>query len=291
MNKLFLPLLLFVSFLYADTYHEIEHQKESFVRELQGIDQESKDTLSQIVHSGFNIKAYKENYFLPVSYRYNSEYVDNGTHKAESTETEFQVSLRYDFGSDFFGFGEIYTFAYTQRAFWQIYVPSAFFRETNYQPEFFVSIPSYRLTGYKGHLKGFKLALIHQSNGRGGIYERSWNRASLYTYIQYKHLVTELELWYRFHDRQDYNPDLLDYIGYGQLQFILPYKQHLFRLKLRSNIRHRKSSVEFSYSYPLPVINNRDLFLYFKTFNGYGESLIDYDHNVNKISIGLAISR
>ncbi len=292
MKQLFLfALFSFYTFLYADTPDDLQKQKENIVRELEGIDNESKKTLSQIVHSGFNLKAYKENYFMPLSYRYNSEYVDNGTHKAEAAETEFQVSIRYDFGSDFFSLGEIYSFGYTQRSFWQVYVPSAFFRESNYQPEFFVSLPAYKLLGRNDFLKGFKLALIHQSNGRGGVYERSWNRASLSTFFQYKNLVTELELWYRFHDRQDYNPDLLDYIGYGQLQLILPYRQHLFRLKLRSNVSHRKSAVEFMYSHPLPVNNSRDLFVFFKTFNGYGESLIDYNHNVNKVSIGLAISR
>lgn len=270
---------------------ELHNQKENIVRELDDIDSESKETLSQIVHSGFNLKAYKENYFLPVGYRYDSKYIDNGTHKAESVETEFQVSIRYDFGSNFFGLGEIYSFGYTQRSFWQVYVPSAFFRESNYQPEFFVILPASKLLGTKSFIKGFKLAFIHQSNGRGGEYERSWNRASLSTFFQYKNLVTELELWYRFKDKQDYNPELLDYIGYGQLQFVLPYKQHLLRLKLRSNIAHRKSAVEFMYSYPLPVNNSRDLFLFVKTFNGYGESLIDYNHNVNKVSIGVAISR
>ncbi len=293
MMKKFLPLLLLLlsDLTLADTFEEIHRQKENIVRELEDIDDESKATLSQIVHSGFNLKAYKENYFLPIGYRYDSEYIDNGTHKAEDVETEFQLSIRYDFASDWLGFGEIYSFGFTQRSFWQVYVSSAFFRESNYQPELFISIPAYRFLGEKSFLKGFKLAFIHQSNGRGGEYERSWNRASLSTYLQYRHLVTELEVWYRFHDKNDYNPDLIDYIGYGQLQFILPYKQHLFRLKLRSNISRRKSAVEFSYSYPLPVINNRDIFLYFKTFNGYGESLIDYNHNVNKVSIGLSISR
>ncbi len=288
---LFFTLLIAVVHLQADAFKEIQAQKEKMVRELDDIDRESKETLSQIVHSGFNIKAYKENYFMPLSYRYDSNYVDNGTHKAEKTETEFQVSIRYDFASDWLHMGEIYSFGYTQRSFWQVYVPSAFFRESNYQPELFVSIPAYRIIADKSFLKGFKFALIHQSNGRGGVYERSWNRASLSTYIQYRYLVTEVEMWYRFHEKNDYNPDLLHYIGYGQLQFILPYRRHLFRLKLRLNTTHHKGAVELSYSYPLPVINNRDIFLYFKTFNGYGESLIDYNHNVNKISIGVAISR
>ncbi len=287
--KFALLVLLVCGSFFASSLEEISKEKKKIISELD-IDGNEKKTIAEIVNSSFNLRAYKENYFLPVSVRYNSEFVPNGTHEAADTESEFQVSIRYDFSSDLLGLGEIYSFGYTQRAWWQIYVPSAFFRETNYQPEFFVTIPTY--TFWKNSsVKGFKLALIHQSNGRGGVYERSWNRASLSTFWMYKNVITELELWYRFKDRTDYNPDLLDYLGYGKIRFIVPYEEHLFKLMMRSNFRHKKSSVEFIYTYPLPAREENDLFVFFKTFNGYGESLIDYDHNVNKVSIGLAISR
>jgi phospholipase A1 len=123
------------------------------------------------------------------------------------------------------------------------------------------------------------------------VYERSWNRVSVFAFLFYKNLITEFETWYRFNDKTDYNPDLSDYLGYAKVKFTLPYEAHLFKLTLRSNFIHKKGAVEFSYSYPLPLRDENDLFLYIKTFNGYGESLIDYNHNVNKISIGLCISR
>ncbi len=275
-----------------DTNKVIAQSKQKIIEQFD-IDGHSKQTIAQIIDSSFNLRSYKENYFLPVSYRYNSEYVDGGAyapHEAKDTETEFQVSIRFDFGANTLGLGEIYSFGYTQRSWWQVYVPSAFFRESNYQPEFFVTIPAYSFLG-KSAVKGFKLAFIHQSNGRGGEFERSWNRASFSTFFLTGNLITELELWYRFHDKQDYNPDLLDYLGYAQLRFMLPYHKHLFKLSLRSNLSKQKSAVEFMYTYPLPVGNEKNLFVILKTFNGYGESLIDYDHNVNKVSIGLAISR
>jgi len=188
------------------------------------------------------------------------------------------------------GLGEIYSFGYTQRSWWQLYSESAFFRESNYQPEFFVKLPTYHFLE-NSPIKGFKLALVHQSNGRGGEYERSWNRVSFSTFFQIKNLITELEFWSRLPDNIDYNPDLTEYLGHGQLKFMLPYNKHLFKLTLHSNNSTHKSSAEFIYTYPLPVREENDLFLYVKSFNGYGESLIDYNHNVNKISIGVAISR
>jgi phospholipase A1 len=272
---------------------EILLHKEKLAKNLNTFeDNEAKETIRRIIDSNFNLRSYKPNYFLPLSYRYNTDYVPNGLHEGQEKEieTEFQVSIRYDFAPNFFGFGEYYSFGYTQRSWWQVYSESAFFRETNYQPEFFVTLPTYTFLP-NSILKGFKLAFIHQSNGRGGEYERSWNRISLSTFFQFGRLLSEVELWYRTHDKNDYNPNLLDYLGYGQVRFILPYKKHLLKLMLRSNIKYRKSAVEFTYSYPIPGIKSDDLFLYFKTFNGYGESLIDYNHNVNKVSIGVSISR
>ena len=250
----------------------------------------SKETISAIVNSSFNLKAYKENYLLPISYRYDSNFVDNGTHSSKDVETEYQVSIKYDFASDILGLGEIYTFGYTQRSWWQVYAQSAFFRESNYQPEFFVKIPTY--TFLKGNLiKGFKLSAIHESNGRGGEYERSWNRLSLSTFLQYKNLISEFEFWYRLPDNIDYNPNITNYLGYGQLKLMIPYNRNLFKLKLRANDNFEKGSIEFTYTHPLPAREENDLFLFIKTFNGYGESLIDYNHYVNKISIGVGISR
>ncbi len=287
--RYFLVLVFLVSSLYTTEMEVIRKSKYEMLESLD-INGSSKETLSKIITSSFNVKAYQENYFLPLSYRYNSDYIPNDTHISKETESEFQVSIRYDFASNLLGLGEVYSFGYTQRSWWQVYAESAFFRESNYQPEFFVKIPSYKF--FKNTLlKGFKVSAIHQSNGRGGDYERSWNRVSLSSFFQYKNLITELETWYRLPDNIDYNPDLTDYIGDGQIKFMLPYEKHLFTLALHSNTSLEKGSVEFTYSYPLPVREENDLFLFFKTFNGYGESLIDYNHKVNKISIGLSISR
>ena len=231
--RYFLVLVFLISSLYTTEMEVIRKSKYEMLESLD-INGSSKETLSKIITSSFNVKAYQENYFLPLSYRYNSDYIPNDTHISKETESEFQVSIRYDFASNLLGLGEVYSFGYTQRSWWQVYAESAFFRESNYQPEFFVKIPSYKF--FKNTLlKGFKVSAIHQSNGRGGDYERSWNRVSLSTFFQYKNLITELETWYRLPDNIDYNSDLTDYIGDGQIKFMLPYEKHLFTLALHSN--------------------------------------------------------
>ena len=246
-------------------------------------DSETYNTVKQYAQSLYNIKAYKANYFLPVSYRYGGEYTPIGTHDIRSIEIEFQVSIRYDFATNFLNMREIYSFAYTQRSFWQAYGDSAYFRESNYNPEFFATFP----LKYK-HVKAFRFALAHQSNGRGGIDERSWNYAAGSLFFQTGLLFTEVKLWHRFKDSVDYNPELIDYMGHGHVEFIFPYKKHLMKLLLRSNFSG-KNAVEFSYSYPF--FGSKDLFFYLKTFNGYGESLIDFDNKIDKVGFGFSISR
>jgi len=284
-------LLISYSALHALPLDEIQKIKKEMVASLNDINGTSKKTISTIINGDFNLHAYRENYFLPVSYLYGSSFRENGMHKTQNLETEFQVSVRYDFSSNLLGLGEIYGFGYTQRSWWQLYESSAFFRESNYQPELFVKIPTYKTFLKNSSIKGFKLSAIHQSNGRGGEYERSWNRLSLSTVVQYKNIISELEMWYRVPDKLDYNPALIDYFGYGQLNLMIPYQEHLVKLKFRANPAYNNGSTEFTYTRPLPARDENDLFFYFKFFNGYGESLIDYDKHINKISIGVAISR
>ena len=260
-----------------------EKEKESLYNSLDKTDDQTKNTLKQIVESSYNIQAHNTNYFLPISYNYNGEYQDTNGHNAKTTETEFQFSLKYNIGADLFGLKEIYSVAYTQKSFWQLYTSSAYFRETNYNPEFFLTFPM-ALDADRHGLKAIKLSFAHQSNGRGSDEERSWNYLSGSFIFQYDYLFTELKLWTSWKSALEYNPDLLDYLGYGSVKFIVPYKKNLFSFKVNS-----KGTIESNYSYP--ISSREDLFLYVKVFSGYGESLIDYDNYINKVGIGFSISR
>ncbi len=276
-------------------YHQIKHdatrdldkEQRKIYRSMDRVDDEdAQDTIRQYTQALYNLKAHNTNYFLPVSYKYGGDYADTYDHTAKNIETEFQVSIKFDFAANIFNLGEIYTVAYTQKAFWQLYAESAYFRETNYNPELFVTLPI-----DTSMLKALRVSFEHQSNGRGGDEERSWDYLSSTFFFQYKHLFTELKLWYRtdtHYKNYDYNPELLDYIGNGYVKFIVPYKKHLFKLMLRHNLSDY-GAVEVNYSYPL--FSKDDLFFYVKTFNGYGESLIDYNNKIDKIGIGFSISR
>ena len=275
-----------------NTSRDIDKQSRNIYKTIdRSDDPQTQDTIRQYTQSLYSIKAYKSNYFLPVSYRDGGNYAVTNGHESKEVETEFQVSIKFDFASNLLDLGEIYSVAYTQLAFWQVYSESAFFRETNYNPEIYMTIPLDSIGG-TDFFKALKIGFEHESNGRGGVQERSWNRVTSSFMFQYGYLFSELKLWYRVdnlnHKSRDYNPELVDYMGYGHLKFIVPYKKHLFDVLFRYNFDNN-GAVEANYSYP--IFGRDDVFVYLKGFSGYGESLIDYNHNVNKVGIGLSISR
>jgi len=245
-------------------------------------DEITQETIRQYTQSLYSIKAHGANYFLPISYRYNGNYPQTNGHDALEAETEFQLSIKYDYAANIFGLNEIYSVAYTQVSFWQLYADSAYFRETNYNPEAFVTLPV-----HTEYLKALRVEFAHQSNGRGGAEERSWNYISGSFYFQTGFFFTGIKLWQNVFSL-DYNSDLMDYLGHGEIEFILPYKQHMLKLKSRNTFSDKRAT-EVNYSYPF--FGSKDLFLYIKAFSGYGESLIDYDNKVNKLGIGFSISR
>ena len=252
-------------------------------------DNETKETVKKYIYSSYNLKAHKTNYFIPISYRLKEEYIDNTNLPQESTQTEgeFQISYKYEIGTNLLGLNEVYLAGYTQKSFWQMYVESAFFRETNYNPELFVMIPvtiDYKENG----IKAIGLGFAHMSNGRGGLEERSWNYLYTNFYFQINSIFIDLNLWHRINLTNDYNPELIDYLGHGQLRFILPYKKHIIETKFRYS---SKADTTFELNYSHPVLFRDDLFFYIKIFNGYGESLIDYNQRVQKIGFGFSISR
>jgi len=259
-----------------------KEQKKLFTNLAQVEDKQTQGTIKQFAQSLYSIQAHKANYFLPFSYRPSGEYPLTNGHEAKNIETEFQVSIKYDFGANVFGLNEVYSVAYSQQSFWQLYADSAYFRETNYNPEIFTTFPV--TTEYA---KAVRIGFAHESNGRGGLDERSWNYIYTSVYFQTGPIFTDIQLWTHV-GNLEYNPDLMDYMGYSKIRFILPYKKHIFQFSSRNTFSDKRA-FELNYSYP--VLDSDTLFFYIKGFSGYGESLIDYNHKIDKLGLGFSISR
>ena len=279
-------------------------------RELEPVeDNETAETIRKSVTADFGLKTYHVNYLLPFGYREGTyeSYVPSDNYK--NIEAELQLSFRLDFFQNLFGLHETYSAAYTQRSFWQVYATSAPFRETNYQPELFVTFPMF---GLKTPVKALMAGFAHQSNGQGNITEqeltdvnlsgvtgvepylrnrsRSWNYLWAQAVMQLGSVFTEFKLWYRLPEHgEDDNPDLIDYLGHGSVKLILPYGKSMSTLLLRQNFATGKGAQELTWSYP--VVSRESVFWYVKLFTGYGESLIDYDNYVTKFSVGFSFSR
>ncbi len=251
-------------------------------------DSKTDKTIRQIIYSAFDVEPYRMNYLLPATYDGTNHTQHDGNNFREDVETKFQISFKKNLFENIFGLDDKLYLAYTQISLWQTAAPSSPFRETNYEPELFLDIP------YKGSesiLKSYRIGLVHQSNGRLAK-SRSWNRAYLSGIFQYSGIFFEPRVWYRFKETKklnildvdgDDNPDILNYLGYGDLTITYPYGEHLFTTILR------KKSIQFDWTFP--IFGLKDVYGYLQYFNGYGESLIDYNEKVNKIGIGFAITR
>ena len=248
-------------------------------------------TLKQIIFSNFDVKPYKMNYLMPITY-------DNVSHDdRKNIETKFQISFKKSLAKNIFGLNDELFLGYTQTSWWQTSEKSSPFRETNYAPEFFMLFP---YTHSKSTLKAYKLGILHQSNGQGKELSRSWNRIYLTGIFQTKGIFIVPRVWYRFHERAkrdindtkgDDNPGILDYLGYGDLKISYPYKKNLFTLLLRNNLNlnNNRGAIEFGWTFPLPWVS--DMFGYLQIFSGYGESLIDYNKRNDKIGLGFSLTR
>ncbi|HEY5644667.1 MAG TPA: phospholipase A, partial [Pseudomonadales bacterium] len=85
----------------------------------------------------------------------------------------------------------------------------------------------------------------------------------------------------------DDNPDIHRYMGYGELLLAYRRQDQVLSMLLRNNLMSdSRGAVELNYSFPL----TDKVKGYVQYFNGYGESLIDYDRKVERIGIGFAIN-
>lgn len=252
--------------------------------------------------SEFGLKPHYPNYLLPYGYsskEYRS-YVPSDIYK--KMEAQLQVSLKIEPFRDLFDLDEVYAIAYTHRSFWQAYTESSPFRETNYNPEVFVTFPA-SYTKVLPSLHSLTFGVGHLSNGQGNIekaeipgdspYLDNRSRSVNYIYaiasFESESLITNITLWLpnRHNNDLEDNVDLMDYMGYGNIDVKYFYNRHLFSMMARLNTDTKKGALEATYSHPV----SEDVYFYAKLFSGYGESLIDYNNALTKLSIGFSFSR
>jgi len=225
---------------------------------------------------------HKENYFLL-------------TTSDQYTQTEFQFSLKYRL---FDGTG--FYFGYTQKSFWNAWGSSfsTALRETDFNPEFFYDFAESPFW----ILPPVTLGLEHESNGKEQLEARSWNRA----YAQWKFhsadsvAAVRLKAWVPFMIVAG-NPDILNYLGYTDFEFDwnVLHKPELLSLQIDlrkgANLDAKRSSLLVGLVVkPFELLDWKALSIlngsfYFQYFNGYGESLENYNIPLQEFRAGFIV--
>ena len=257
---------------------------------------DSKLRMEDAVESNnpFGVVPHRPNYLLPYSYntRPNQDAFRSQAkgQRLQRGETKFQISFRLPLWKNILGRDIRFYAAYTQLSFWQAYNSQASspFRESNYEPEAILAFLTHRdILGLDN--RAIFLGAAHQSNGLGTANgSRSWNRLYAEFILNRGNLVLSLKPWWRIPEpaSSDNNPDIAKYLGYGELRGRYKLNSQVASLLFRNNFRGsgaNKGAIELGWSGPLV----RQLRWYIQYFNGYGESLIDYNHADQRVGAGV----
>ena len=251
-------------------------------------------------YRAFTLLHHNNNYLLHVSYVDGIAPVlqrDDVVAPSDNIEAKFQLSLKTPVWSKIYNDNGYLFFAFTQQAYWQAYNSdiSSPFRETNYEPELILLLPHYK-NYEEAASRIIGISLSHQSNGRAGELSRSWNRLKLSWVTSIGNVFINFEPWYRFKEKRkdapndpegDDNPDITKYMGWFELSAAYKDEDATWRMMVRNNLRSdNKGAIRLSYSRPF----NKHVRFYAELFNGYGESLIDYNRSVTRFGIGFELN-
>jgi len=243
----------------------------------------------------FAILPHKPNYILLLNYNTRPNHdpwkgFGAGPTPINHAEIKFQVSIKIPLVRNLFMDGDALFAGYTQKSFWQAYnrKVSSPFRDTNFNPEIFYRMRlDDEFLGLKARI--LSIGFEHESNGRAEPLSRSWNRVYGFFVAEHGNLALALKAWYRIPEAAsvDNNPDITDFLGYGELYAGYQLGEHrlsmMFRPALVSGFR---PGLQLDWSFPLLG----KLHGYVQYYTGYGESLIDYNHYNNSIGFGLVLS-
>ena len=217
------------------------------------------------------------------------------------TNAKFQVSLKFRlFNPDTrTPFLEKLYLAYSQTSIWALGTTSKPFYDSSYRPGAFFLDEDIGQWPFRNWSRlGFQAGAEHESNGRDGADSRSMNTIFVrptFTLPFWKdYFVSFAPKLYDYIEKDD-NPDIAEYRGYGDYLIRVGKVDGLqLATTLRKGTSKEPYSALFDLSYPLKTATFGNLggYLHLQFFEGYGESLLDYNRHVRpQFRIGLMITR
>ncbi len=219
---------------------------------------------------------------------------------------KFQFSFKYRVLGEKAGLGKtlpalrgLYA-GFTQRSLWDIDAQSSPFYDSSYMPELMLESQSVVDSGGDGGFKllGYQAGVRHESNGQQGVDSRSVNIA----YVRPVFSVGRLDGWNLLviprvfgyiADLKD-NPDIAAYRGHVELTAILGRNDRA-ALALTGRIGNgfHKGSLQADLTFPVKFDRMFDFATYvlIQYWNGYGESLRDYNKQTSKVRAGFSLVR
>jgi phospholipase A1 len=226
-----------------------------------------------------SFSAYRDNYFIT------GVPLQNDISKT-TADAKYQISFKQLITRHVLPFQTQLFLTYTQKSFWNIYEFSSPFQDVNFNPGIGLASGIYNRNDELMGIAEFKLE--HESNGREGEASRSWNSLNLvYNARLNNRTVLSVRGWLPFSYSD--NRDLMDYIGYGELNlsYDLAPKWNLEVAARKGAQWDWKGNLRSRLFYRISKSTNQHLML--EWYVGNAESLIDYHEYENMIRIGYAI--
>ena len=144
---------------------------------------------------------------------------------------------------------------------------------------------------------GIQTGFQHESNGRDGLESRSTNHLYIKPIIAFGlwddyHLKFAPKVWAYGRNDDDTNGDLDDYRGYFELETKIGSPES-FMLGSYFRSADEGSSYQLDLSYPLNKLfgGSIDMYIHAQYFNGYAETLLDYNQKDDAFRLGMSIIR
>lgn len=238
------------------------------------------DSLREEFDNGPYFTLYRDNYFVVGT---------DPVHKptANNSDVRFQVSIAQRLTKSTLPGGTYLFLAYTQQVAWDVFKNSMPMHDFTFNPGIGIGKPLFARGRFLGKAT---LMLEHMSNGRDSIQSRSWNRVALGASIMIdEQIVVDGKFWVPIVDGEN-NKDIIKYVGLFQGGVTFYSRNHRLggsvHIVKRGNWKLDFNTTVDLFWRPWKAANQ---YFFLQWYNGYGETLLDYNKFHNRVRVGIVI--